>query len=148
MEENFHLLLYRAFHGKRNYLRPYLVQLGLGPGQPKLLDYLAQHGPCRQRQLAEYFEIDPAAVSRMLDGLEKGGFITRQADPDSRRAGLIGATEKGRAASTTWQAHCARAEELMLQDFSPEERAYFRDYLKRAGQNIRRAGQRGDGANG
>lgn len=146
MEENFHLLLYRAFHGKRNYMRPYLAQAGLGPGQPKLLEYAVLHGPCRQRQLAEQFDIDPAAVSRMLDSLEKGGFITRQADENCRRAGLITATDKGRAAAGLWQRHCAEAEELMLAGFSEGERAQFLDFLARAGRNITRAAaERGQG---
>ena len=65
MERTFHMLLYRAFHAQRNFLRPSLGELGLGPGQPKLLNYLMNRGPCRQRELADYFEIDPAAVCRM-----------------------------------------------------------------------------------
>ena len=40
MERTFHMLLYRAFHAQRNFLRPSLGELGLGPGQPKLLNYL------------------------------------------------------------------------------------------------------------
>ena len=66
MEQRFHMLLYRAFHAQRSRLRPRLRELGLGPGQPKLLSYLDRHGPCRQKELADYFEVDPAAVSRML----------------------------------------------------------------------------------
>ena len=65
------------FHAQRGALRPCLAEVGLGTGQPKLLGYLSQNGPSRQRQLADYFEIDPAAVCRMLDSLEKGGFVTR-----------------------------------------------------------------------
>ena len=71
MERTFHMLLYRAFHAQRNYLRPYLEEIGLGSGQPKILSYLSVQGPCHQKELAEYFEIDPAAVCRMLDSLEK-----------------------------------------------------------------------------
>ena len=67
MERPFHMLLYRAFHAQRHYLRPCLGEIGLEVGQPKLLGYLAGHGPCGQRELADYFEIDSAAVSRMLD---------------------------------------------------------------------------------
>ena len=74
------MLLYRAFHAQRNILRPDMRALGLGAGQPKLIAYLAANGPCRQRDLADYFEVDPAAISRMVDSLEKGGFITVEAD--------------------------------------------------------------------
>ena len=84
MENTFHMLLYRAMHAQRSYLRPCLRELGLGTGQPKLLRFLSSHGPCRPKEIADYFEIDPAAVSRMLDVLEKGGFVTREPDETCR----------------------------------------------------------------
>ena len=59
MERTFHMLLYRAFHAQRNFLRPSLGELGLGPGQPKLLNYLMNRGPCRQRELADYLRLTP-----------------------------------------------------------------------------------------
>ena len=123
MERTFHMLLYRAFHAQRNFLRPSLGELGLGPGQPKLLNYLMNRGPCRQRELADYFEIDPAAVCRMLDCLQKSGFVTRRADGQSRRR--------------DWQRRCRVMEEAMLSGFNPEERRQFADYLSRAYRNLR-----------
>ena len=56
MKETMHILLYRAFHAQRNILRPFMRELGLGAGQPKIIVYLEEHGPCRQRELADYFE--------------------------------------------------------------------------------------------
>ena len=54
MKETMHILLYRAFHAQRNILRPFMRELGLGAGQPKIIVYLEEHGPCRQRELADY----------------------------------------------------------------------------------------------
>ena len=137
MERTLHMMLYRAFHAQRNYLRPHLVELGLGPGQPKLLGYLDSHGPCYQKELAAYFEVDPAAVCRMLDSLERGGFLVRQADENNRRADKISLTDKGREAFLAWKDRCRQEEEVMLQGFSQQEREQFTDYLCRAYQNIR-----------
>ncbi len=137
MERTFHMLLYRAFHAQRNYLRPCLGQIGLEIGQPKLLTYLANHEPCRQREIANYFEIDSAAVSRMLDSLEKSGFVTRKIDEESRRSNLIGLTDKGRKAQNIWQEHCRDMEKIMLRGFEEEEKERFADYLYRAYQNFR-----------
>ena len=58
MENTFYMLLHRAFHAQRGYLRSFLGESGLGTGQPKLLVHLERQGPCSQRELAEYFEID------------------------------------------------------------------------------------------
>lgn len=136
MEHTFHMLLYRAFHAQRNYLRPCLGKAGLEIGQPKLLGYLSAHGPCRQNQLADYFEIDSAAVSRMVDSLEKGGFLTRKTDEQNRRSNRIAITEKGRQANRLWQASCMELEQAMLKGFSTEEREQFAAYLSRAYQNL------------
>ena len=133
MEHSLHILLYRAFHAQRNYLRPSLQELGLGSGQPKLLAYLAARGPCHQKQLADYFDVDPANISRMVDSLERGGFVIRRTDG---RRDLVEVTGRGREASVLWQERCRQMEEVLLQGFTPEERERFADYLFRAYQNI------------
>ena len=137
MEQTFHMLLYRAFHAQRNALCPALGELGLGAGQPKLLGYLKRNGPCGQRELASYCEIDPAAVSRMLESLEKGGFVTRRADDQDKRRDLIALTPDGERAYEAWGERCRAMEERMLAGFTPEERARFADDLGRAYRNLK-----------
>ena len=143
MERTFHMLLYRAFHAQRNALRPHLGELGLGAGQPKVLGYLIRSGPSRQRQLAEYCEIDPAAVSRMLDSLQRGGFVSREADGANRRCERIQITDKGRAAYAAWQDSCLEMEGKMVDGFTEEERARFADYLIRVHRNLKEKGGSG-----
>ena len=138
MERTFHMLLYRAYHAQSNYLRPYLGEIGLEIGQPKLVNYLANNGPCRQRELADFFEIDSAAVSRMIDSLEKGGFVTRKIDKESRRSNLIALTDKGYEVQQKWQDHCRHMENIMLNGFSEEEKICFANYLSRAYKNFRK----------
>ena len=137
MEKTFHMLLYRAFHAQRGALRPCLTEVGLGTGQPKLLGYLSRNGPSCQRQLADYFEIDPAAVCRMLDSLQKGGFVTRCGDGQDKRRGRVEITPAGRAAYDAWQSCCRAMEERMLDGFTPEERERFAAYLGRAYRNLK-----------
>ncbi len=136
MESSLHILLYRAFHAQRNYLRPSLQALGLGTGQPKLLAYLEANGPCHQRQLADYFDVDPATISRMMESLQAGGFISRRTDEQNHRRDLVQVTDRGRQASAEWRAHCRQAQEIMLQGFTDQERAQFADYLARAYGNM------------
>lgn len=143
MEKTFHMLLYRAFHAERNRLRPYLSQIGLEVGQPKLLGYLADNGACQQSQLADHFDIDSAAVSRTLDTLERGGFLMRQPNVQSRRCNLVELTPKGREAHRQWQRHCLEIQQIMLAGFSPEEQAQFADFLSRVYHNFR-SEQEGD----
>ena len=139
MEKTYQILLYRAYHAQRAYMRAGLAGMGLGAGQPKLLSFLATNGPCLQKDMAEYFEIDPAAVCRMLDSLDRNGFIQRGTSRAGRKTGLIHLTESGRRAHESWQHRRQAMERTMLEGFSEEERAQLADYLSRAYRNLRTA---------
>lgn len=140
MERTFHMLLYRAFHAQRAALRPNLAKLGLGAGQPKILGYLSRNGASSQRQLADFYDVDPATVCRMLDSLQKGGFVSRRPDQSDRRRDLIELTPAGQEAYGQWQACCREMEERMLAGFSQQERDLFSSFLARAYQNLKGEG--------
>lgn len=131
-----HTLLARTAHAQRNYLRPYLKEMGLSPGQPKVLRYLSELGHSSQRELADCCDVDPSAICRMLDSLERGGFVTRSPSPNDRRSGQVELTQLGRDALDAWEGRCKVIEEQMLQGFSPEERAQLRDFLERTYRNV------------
>ena len=98
MQYAIHTLLSRTAHAQENFLRPHLKKLGLSPGQPKVLRSLAFLGACTQKKLAEYCDVDPSAICRMLDCLERDGFLERRPSPTDRRAGEVTLTEKGKRA--------------------------------------------------
>lgn len=131
-----HMGIVRAFHAQRAHLRPTGAELGLGPGQPKLLSYLAVKGTATQREMAGYFGIDAAAVSRMLDVLERGGFVTSTAKPNDRRAKELALTDRGRATVAAWDACCAQVEARMFRGFTAEERSQFQGFLERVIGNL------------
>lgn len=140
MKDSFYMLLYRVFHAKRSYLHARRDGTGLGTGQPKLLVYLKDHEACNQKELAEYFEIDPSAVSRMLRAMEKNGFVTRRTDPESRRSDRVTLTEKGGDYAEIWRANYRKLEKTILKGFSPEEAEQFAGYLLRAYKNFQSEG--------
>ncbi|MBM6775239.1 winged helix-turn-helix transcriptional regulator [Olsenella profusa] len=130
--------LMRAFHAQRTYFKPRVDALGLGPGQAKVLVYLAVRGPASQREVADYFECDPGAVSRMLDTMERAGLVTSAPGRD-RRVREASVTERGLAAADGWELFCDEEQKVMLRGFSPAEREQFADLLGRARANLRAA---------
>lgn len=138
MKTSFHTLLFKTFHAQRKQIRPYMNDVGLSSGQPKLLGYLLDHNACMQKDLAEYCDIEPATVSKMLDALERNALIERKLVAGNRRAGSIMITDKGKTAYETWQIHCREVEEKTLQGFNASERAMFMDFLCRAYFNLTR----------
>lgn len=141
--DDFHMRLLRALHAQRSFLRGHLGELGLGPGQPKLLVYLAAHGPATQRELADFFECDPGAISRMLDALSRAGFVAAAPGRD-RRTRAVQVTKRGHAAAVAWDERCDEEEDAALAGFSPAERAQFMDFLARAHANLRGGAQGGE----
>ena len=131
-----YMLLYRAFHAQRKQLRPYMAQLGLSPGQPKILMYVSNHEGCMQKEAAESCDIEPATISRMIDTLEKGGFVKRVIPQNNRRAGNLYLTEKGEESYQLWQAHCLEVEQEMLTGFSEQEKEQVTEYLSRIYRNL------------
>lgn len=135
-EQSIHTLLMRTAHKQRNYLRPYLSEIGLSTGQPKVLRCLNACGSCSQRKLADACEVDPSAICRMLDSMEREGLVQRQPSPESRREGVVRLTERGKQTFNIWEARCARIDEHMLEGFSAQERRQFCDFLARAYRNM------------
>lgn len=136
----FRSLLYRTSHAQRQLMHPFMASIGLGTGQPRLLSYLEENGPSSPRGLAEYYELDPAGVSRMLDALSKKGLVAIAPAADDRRSKVVSLTAEGKRVSQSWSAAC-REEAAMLEGFTPEERAAFADYLVRARANLRAYGR-------
>ena len=139
---DYHQKVSRAYHTQRACLRPLAASLGLGVGQPRILSCIAAKGPITQCEVAECFEMDPGAVSRMLAALKRNGFVTVEPLPDNRRANAVTLTESGHSAIRAWDRHCAEVEKEMLEGFSPEERERFGDYRDRARANLSAAARR------
>lgn len=53
------------------------------------LDLIARHGPLSPSALAKRTGLHPATLTGILDRLENAGWITRERDPEDRRAVLL-----------------------------------------------------------
>ncbi|WP_230330158.1 MarR family winged helix-turn-helix transcriptional regulator [Nocardia aurantiaca] len=64
----------------------------LSPGAASALATVARCGPLRLGDLANIERVSAPTMSRIVTGLEKGGYLTRDADPEDGRAQLLTAT--------------------------------------------------------
>jgi len=62
----------------------------IGPGAMSALSTLANEGPLRPSDLATREGVRPPTMTRIVTGLEEGGYVERTVDPADRRATWLG----------------------------------------------------------
>lgn len=132
----FHVMIVKALSAQKGAVSPYLAREGLSPGQPKILSYLIQHDQCRQRDLAAYYNIEPATVSRILSNMEEKELIRREDRQGDKRSATVAITEKGRRVFARMQVHFSEIEQRELEGFSDEETALLKNFLRRMYRNL------------
>lgn len=74
------------------------AELGLTSSQWRLLVTLTKRGPQPQARLAEFLEIEPISLSRLVDRMQEAGWVERQPDPCDRRVRIVHPTEQSKSA--------------------------------------------------
>lgn len=109
--------------------------LGLSPGQPKILEFLAQYGEHEQKDIAEYCEIEPATVGNILLRMENAGLIDRRNRPNNRRSLYVSLTPKGEEMAKIMQDVFAEAENQITAGLTDDERKVLYQLLSKCLQN-------------
>ena len=73
------------------------VRFNLTRAQWRALKRLSHSEGMRQNELAEQLEMEPIAIGRVIDRLQKAGFVERRADPADRRAWRLYLTSRAHA---------------------------------------------------
>lgn len=82
-------------------LGPQLIaraQFSLTQGQVFVLHFIQQNRDCNVSKLADKMEVNPSAITVMLDRLENRGFVVRKRDSNDRRVVITHITESGEKA--------------------------------------------------
>jgi DNA-binding MarR family transcriptional regulator len=84
-ENNFGYLLHDVTRQLRKHFDRRATRLELTRAQWRALKSIRRQEGLSQTELAEYLDMEPIPVGRVIDRLEKTGFIERRADPGDRR---------------------------------------------------------------
>lgn len=71
------------------------ISSGVGPARLSALSVLVFGGPCSLKQLAEAEQVRPPTMTRIVQGLERGGLARRETPANDRRSSRIVATARG-----------------------------------------------------
>ena len=103
-----------------------------------LLHLLTQGEEMGQEQLVEQLDISKPAVSHALDSLETKGYVTRQQNPDDKRANRVRLTDKAREIGPAVEQVYNNVYQLAIQGVSRDEFDYFVKLFSRMAQNFTR----------
>lgn len=113
--------------------------LGLYRGQPPVLRILWEKEGITQTELAERMKVKPATVTKMLQRMEKAGFITRRPDPQDQRISRVYLSDSGRAVQNQVEAVFQKIAEETFADFAEEDTVLLRRCLLKIRENLAQA---------
>ena len=117
---------------------------GLTLPRARMLFALARKEGLNQRELAEELDIETPTIVRLLDGMEKQGFIERRVEISDRRAKQIHMTDIGRSVADEIQKLASDIREEVLGGLQPQEIAVALKVVSKIATNIQSIGRSGD----
>lgn len=117
---------------------------GLTLPRARMLFALARKEGLNQRELAEELDIETPTIVRLLDGMEKQGFIERRVELSDRRAKQIHMTDVGRSVADEIQKLASDIREEVLGGLQPQEIAVALKVVCKIATNIQSIGRSGD----
>jgi DNA-binding MarR family transcriptional regulator len=95
------------------------------------LEGLVRRGSMTLNELSAHLYLDKSTASRIVDALERKGYVARLPHPKDRRASLLEATPQGRELEGKIRESILAEERQLLADFSPEVRQAMTEVLRR-----------------
>src|SRR5262249_7842673 len=99
--------------------------MGLTRGQWLVLTRLYRRPGASQTELADMLEIDRASAGRMVDRMEKNGWLERRPDAGDRRINRLHLTKEARKVHAAIWAHAHATVDEALSALSPVERTQY-----------------------
>ena len=113
--------------------------LGLYRGQPRVLHALWDQEGLTHTELSRQLRVQPATITKMIQRMEKAGFVERRHDPDDQRVSRVYLTAAGWAVREDVQQVWRRLEEEAFASFTEEERVLLRQLFLRVREDLTRA---------
>ena len=113
-----------------------LQPLGLSRAQWSVLAILANHEGVSQSQISQELEIEKSTAGRLIDQVEKNGWIERRPIPGDRRLWSIHLTDQARQLLVEIERVVLHAREEMLRGLSAEQQDTLTDLLRTLKTNL------------
>lgn len=122
----------------KQFLAAKLREMGvpLTPEQFMLIDILWNQGEMTQQQLADQLQKDKNSVTKLVDAIEKKGFVIRKQNPYDRRANTLVLTEKANELKPGAKQKGISILDQILEGISEDELRSFLSTLRKLNANM------------
>jgi DNA-binding MarR family transcriptional regulator len=136
--ESLDQLLAQICRLKHARVQALLETLGLYEGQPSMLRALWSQEGLTHTDLAKRLRVQPATITKMIQRMEKAGFVERRPDPQDERVSRVYLTEAGRAVQADVRDVWHTLEREAFAYLTEEQRAQLRHLLLQIRDNLMR----------
>jgi DNA-binding MarR family transcriptional regulator len=126
----------RLHHSRAHAL---LETIGLYRGQPPVLRALWEREGQTHSELAEFLQVTPATTTKMLQRMEKAGFVVNKVDSGDQRISRVYLTETGHAIRGKVQEVWQTMEKETFDGLNMEERVLLQRFLVQIRENLAHA---------
>jgi len=130
----------RVTHESMGYMRSKLEIFGLYRGQPKMLYVLSKDDGLTKKELAQRFDVAAPTITKMVERLEKNGFVYTGKDENDKRITRVFISEKGRDVQRKLVKFHDEAADVYFKGMSDEEVETLNTLLLKVRSNIQETG--------
>lgn len=134
--DTIHHQLLLAFSRSNHAMTSRIRAFGLMPGQPKVLEFVAENEGCLQRDIARACAMDRATTTGLLARMEETGLVERRPKAGDRRALEVWLTDAGWAAAEHVAVCGAEVDAIAHANMTPNERETLSRLLARVIDNF------------
>ena len=112
--------IFRAGKGKNDKMKPEAMTLTIA--QMRCLHVLSREAPCTMGDLSRHLGVRPSTTCELIDALVKAKMVSRECDPNDRRAVQLKLSSKGRRLKDKHRANRLSRLRGVIETLSAEER--------------------------
>lgn len=112
------------------------MDVPLTPEQFMLIDLLWNHGEMSQQHLADQMQKDKNSVTKLVDAIERKGFVVRQQNLNDRRSNTLVLTEKANQLKPGAKQKGISILDHILEGIDEEELRAFLTTLRKLNNNM------------
>jgi len=112
-------------------------KIGLFRGQAFLLMILSHHDGLTHTEIAQKMQISPAAVTKIIQRMEKLNYVQRCPDPNDERISRVFLMDEGKAVTQQIHHSFTEIDEVIIAGFSEEDQKKLKTLLLRVLKNLK-----------